>query len=147
MNIGLICNMGGHLTEMLFLTEAFENHEIFFITYDDPRINKLKYKKYLLEYIGTDFWKMVKAFFKIFNILRNEKPNLVVSTGSEIAIPAFLLAKLMGIKSIYIESWSRVNNKSGTGKILYFVANVFLVQWQDLLKKYGKKAQYIGGVI
>ncbi len=147
MKIGLICNMGGHLTEMLFLMEAFDKHEIFFITYNDPRINKLNYKKYLLGYIGTDFCKMVRAFFKIFNILIKEKPNLIISTGSEIAIPAFIFAKLMGIKSIYIETWSRVNNKSRTGRILYFVTDVFLVQWQDLLKEYGKKARYVGGVI
>jgi beta-1,4-N-acetylglucosaminyltransferase len=139
--------MGGHLTEMLFLTEAFKDHDIFFITYPDPRVNTLKYKKYLLEYIGTDFQKMSEALFQTITILRKEKPSLIVSTGSEIAIPAFILAKLMGIKSIYIESWSRVHNKSGTGRILYFIADVFLVQWQDLLKKYGKKAQYFGGVI
>ena len=147
MKIALVCNMGGHLTEMLFLMEAFKDHEIFFITYADPRVSTIKYKKYLFEYIGTDFRKMTKALFQTIIILRKEKPSLVVSTGSEIAIPAFVLARLMGIKSIYIESWSRVHNKSGTGRILYFVADVFLVQWQDLLEKYGKKAQYAGGVI
>lgn len=147
MKIGLVCNMGGHLTEMLFLIDAFKEHDFFFITYNDPRIKQIKYKKYILEDIGFNLWKMVVAFFVILKILIKEKPNIVISTGSEIAIPAFVLAKIMGIKTIYIESWCRVKNKSGTGRFLYYIADIFLVQWPDLLKKYGKKARYEGGVI
>jgi UDP-N-acetylglucosamine:LPS N-acetylglucosamine transferase len=147
MKIALVCNMGGHLTEMLFLIEAFENHDVIFITYKDPRIEQLKYRKYLMENIGTNMWKMIKMFFKTFKILRKERPDLIVSTGSEIAIPSFILARLMSIKTIYIESWCRVKTKSGTGKILYHFSNVFLVQWPNLLKKYGKKAIYEGGVL
>ena len=147
MKIALVCNMGGHLSEMLFLMEAFENHDVIFFTYEDPRIKQLKYRKYLMENIGTNIWKMLKMFFKTFKILRKERPDLIVSTGSEIAIPSFILARFMSIKTIYIESWCRVKTKSGTGRILYYFSNVFLVQWSNLLKKYGKKARYEGGVI
>ena len=147
MKIGLICNSGGHLTEMFFLMEAFKGHDIFFITYNDPRANQISYKKYLLENIGTDLWKMIKAFFKINNILKKEKPKLVISTGSEIAIPTFIIARIMGIKTIYIESWCRVKTRSKTGKILYYFSDLFLVQWPQLLNKYGKKARYEGAVI
>ena len=111
MKIVLVCNMGGHLSEMLFLMEAFENHDVIFFTYEDPRIKQLKYKKYLMENIGTNIWKMLKMFFKTFKILRKERPDLIVSTGSEIAIPSFILARIMSIKTIYIESWCRVKTK------------------------------------
>jgi UDP-N-acetylglucosamine:LPS N-acetylglucosamine transferase len=80
-------------------------------------------------------------------ILIKEKPDIVISTGAEIAIPSFVFAKIMRIKTIYLESWCRVKTKSGTGRILYFIADVFLVQWPNLINKYGKKAYYKGGVI
>jgi beta-1,4-N-acetylglucosaminyltransferase len=147
MKIALVSNLGGHLTQIFFLLEAFENHEIFFVTNDDPRMKKVKYKKFLIEYININPWKMIKAFFKTFIILTKEKPNLIISTGVEIAIPFFIFARMMGIKTIYIESWSRVKNKTRTGRILYYIADVFLVQWPDLLKEYGKKARYEGGVV
>jgi UDP-N-acetylglucosamine:LPS N-acetylglucosamine transferase len=147
MKIALVCSMGGHLTEMLLLIEAFDDHDIFFITYKDPRIEKLNFRKYQVEYIGTSLWKMIKASFKTLKILLNEKPNLIVSTGSEIAIPSFIFAKLLGIKTIYVESWCRVKTKSGTGRILYYFSTLFLVQWPDLMEKYGKKARYEGGLI
>jgi len=131
---------------MLALKEAFEGHETFFITYDSIRTRQLE-RKYLLRNIGTNPLVMAQAFMSTVIILLREKPKLIVSTGSEIAIPAFYLAKLLGIKTIFIESWTRVDRPTGTGKIVYPVSDVFLVQWERLLSKYGKKARYEGAIL
>ena len=147
MKILLICSHGGHLTETLYLLKAFEDHEIFFITYDNFRTRDLNYNKYLINNIGTSPFKMTKAFFQIFKILMKEKPDIIVSTGSEIAIPAFVIAKILRIQTIFIESWCRVKTRSGTGKIVYPLSDLFLVQWPELLELYGKKAKYKGAVI
>ena len=147
MKIALVSSQGGHLTEMLLLMKAFENHDVFFITYKNPNTTQLKYRKHLTENIGTNVWVMIKAFFHIFKILRSEKPDLVVSTGSEIAIPSIIISKFMRIKTIYIESWCRVKTKSGTGRILYYFTDLFLVQWPELIKIYGKRAKFNGAVI
>ena len=127
--------------------EAFERHEVLFVTYDSLRTKNLKYKKYLLQNIGTSFFKMFLAFFKFLKIFVEERPNLVISTGAEIAIPAFCIAKLLKIKTIFVESWCRIEKPSGTGRIVYYLSDVFLVQWPQLLSKYGKKAKYMGAVI
>jgi len=147
MKVALVCSHGGHLTEMLYILDAFKGHDIFFITYDCPRTRTLRYRKYLLKNIGTSPFRMLVAFLKILRIFLKEKPNLVVSTGSEIAIPAFYIAKLLGIKTVFIESWCRIWSPSGTGRIVYPVADVFLVQWPQLLSKCGKKAKYVGAVV
>jgi UDP-N-acetylglucosamine:LPS N-acetylglucosamine transferase len=83
----------------------------------------------------------------MLRILLREKPKLIISTGSEIAIPAFYLAKLLRIKTVFIESWTRVDRPTGTGKIVYPVSDLFLVQWERLLPKYGKKAKYEGAIL
>jgi len=147
MKIALICSHGGHLTEMLHLIEAFEGHDMFFVTYNSPRTINLKYRKYFLKNIGTNLLRMLLAFLRFLTIFIRERPRFVVSTGSEIAIPAFFIAKLLGIKMIFIESWCRVKNPSGTGKIVYYVSDLFLVQWPQLLNEYGEKAKYVGAVI
>jgi UDP-N-acetylglucosamine:LPS N-acetylglucosamine transferase len=147
MKIALVCSQGGHLTEMLMLMKAFNNHDVFFITYNAPSTTQLKYKKYLTENIGTSFGRMIKAFIHIFKILKKERPDMLVSTGAEIAIPSIILAKIMRIKTVYIESWCRVKTKSGAGKILYYFSDLFLVQWPELIEIYGKKAIYKGAVI
>jgi len=147
MKIALVCSHGGHLTEMLYLMEAFKGHDVFFITYDSSRTRALRYRKYLLENIGTNPVKMLKAFLKIGKILAKERPQVVISTGSEIAIPTFIIAKFLGIRTIFIESWCRIKTRSGTGRIVYYFSDLFLVQWPQLLNLYGKKAMYKGAVI
>jgi UDP-N-acetylglucosamine:LPS N-acetylglucosamine transferase len=132
---------------LLQLKEAFEGHETFLITYDSPRTRALMERKYLLRNIGTNSLVMAQAFLSTLRILLKERPRLIVSTGSEIAIPAFYLAKVLRIKTIFIESWTRVDRPTGTGKIVYPVSDVFLVQWERLLSKYGKKARYEGAII
>jgi UDP-N-acetylglucosamine:LPS N-acetylglucosamine transferase len=90
---------------------------------------------------------MLKSFLRIFVLLKKENPDIIISTGAEIAIPVFIIGKLMRIKMVYIESWCRVKTKSGAGRIAYYLADVFLVQWPGLLKLYGKKARYEGAII
>ena len=147
MKIALVCSHGGHLTQMLRIIGAFDGKDIFFISYTSSRTNDLQYKKYLIENIGKNIFRMFISFFKILSIYINERPDIVVSTGSEIAIPALLLARIMKIKTVYIESWCRVKTKSFTGKLMYFVSSVFLVQWPHMAKEYGKKARFEGSVI
>jgi UDP-N-acetylglucosamine:LPS N-acetylglucosamine transferase len=130
---------------MLQLMEAFEGHETFFVTYDSTRTRGLE-RKYLLRNIGTNPLIMAQSFLSMLRILLREKPKLIVSTGSEIAIPAFCLARILRIRTIFIESWARVIEPSGTGRLVYPVADVFLVQWERLLSKYGKKARYEGAI-
>ncbi len=131
---------------MLHLMEAFEGHETFFITYDSVRTRQLEHK-YLLRNIGTNPLVMARAFMSTLIILLKEKPKLIVSTGSEIAIPAFYLARLFRAKTIFIESWTRVEQPTGTGRLVYPFSDIFLVQWERLLGQYGKKAKYEGTII
>jgi UDP-N-acetylglucosamine:LPS N-acetylglucosamine transferase len=128
------------------LKEAFEGHETFFITYDCARTRELE-NKYLMKDIGTNPFLMAIGFLKIFRILVKERPLLIISTGAEIAIPAFYLGKLFRSKTIFIESWTRVVDPTGTGRIVYPVSDVFLVQWERLLQKYGNKARYEGAIL
>ena len=147
MKIALVCSHGGHLTEMFYLMEAFEGHDVFFVTYDSLRTRALTFKKILLKNIGMNPIRMLLTFFQIFWIFHTEKPKVVLSTGAEIAIPAFYCAKLLRIKTIFVESWCRVKNPSGTGRMVYRVSTLFLVQWPQLLNQYGNKAKFVGAVM
>jgi beta-1,4-N-acetylglucosaminyltransferase len=85
---------------------------------------------------------------KIFFILLKERPAILFSTGSEIAIPSFYLGKLLfRTKLIYLECSAQVYQASLTGRLVYPITDLFLVQWKPLLKRYGTKAKYVGGLI
>eukprot|EP01031_Cornospumella_fuschlensis_P032110 gene32109-38831_t len=44
---------------------------------------------------------------------------------------------------LYVESFCRVQHLSLTGKLLYPIADRFIVQWEDLAEKYSR-AEYLG---
>jgi beta-1,4-N-acetylglucosaminyltransferase len=149
MKIGLICSHGGHLTEMLELIEAFAGHEIFWVTYFSARADTLAERTpvYQIENIGASPWRLLKTLWPAYRILRREKPAILVSTGSEIALPFFYLGWLWGIKTIFVESVCRISSPSQTGKLVYPIVSQFYVQWPGLAQVYGSKARYAGGLL
>lgn len=149
MKVALVCSHGGHLTEMQGLLPAFADHEIFFVTYESARLADLRarHRAYALRNIGTSPWRLLLSLPVAWRILRTERPQTIVSTGSEIAIPFFLLAKVLRIRTVFVESVCRVQTASQTGRVVYPLSDAFFVQWPDLLSKYGKRARYEGGLL
>lgn len=133
---------------MMLLAPAFEGHERFFVTYRCARTEVLAGHEcvYPLPIIRTNPLLMALAFLWALWIQLKERPSVIISTGAEIAIPFCWVGKLLGAQVVYIESWSRVCTRSGTGPLVYPVADLFLVQWPDVLHFYGPKARYEGSV-
>ena len=84
-------------------------------------------------------------FFKSLNIFLDFNPDVIISTGSHTAIPLCFIGYLFSKKIIYIESYANISTKSLAGRIVYNFADVFIVQWEDMLKLY-PNAIYIGGL-
>jgi beta-1,4-N-acetylglucosaminyltransferase len=145
--IGLICSHGGHFTELLQVQEAFRDYPTFLLTYKEVSTSNQEHTYYIAN-IGKNPIAFFLGIIKIFFILLKERPTVLFSTGSEIAIPPFYFGKfLFGTKLIYLECSAQVYHPSLTGKFVYPITDLFLVQWEALLNQYGPKARYVGGLI
>ena len=144
--IGLICSHGGHLTELLELQPAFEGYDTFYFCYDADTTRRLDHA-YLTPNRPYNPFHVARNFFRLWRIFNDERPDFIVSTGAEIAIPAFLIAKLRNIPTLYIECGAQVTNPSITGRLLVHIADTFFVQWPELRERYGKSAAYPGSLI
>jgi UDP-N-acetylglucosamine:LPS N-acetylglucosamine transferase len=69
----------------------------------------------------------------------------VISTGPGIAVVPSVLLKLLGARIVFLESWSRFETASMTGKVMYRLADRFYIQ-NSSLKKHYPKAHY-GGLL
>ena len=149
MKVCLVSSAGGHFTETAQLLDAFSDDDVFFVTWESSRKDDVTAlgRAYFIEPFGTSPLRLLQAFPWAWNILRKEKPDVIVSLGAEIALPFFYLAPFLRIKTIFIESWCRINALSKTGKLVYPLTNEFWVQWPQLLEVCGKKAKYHGAVI
>jgi beta-1,4-N-acetylglucosaminyltransferase len=145
--IGLICSPGGHFTEILQLLEAFEGHPSFLITYKE-KATWDRENTYYMRNLARSPIALIVGVLKILLIFLKERPDILFSTGSEIAIPSFYFGKfLFRTKLIYLECSAQVYQPSMTGRCVYPITDLFLVQWEPLLKRYGQRAKYVGGLI
>ena len=65
-------------------------------------------------------------------------PEVVVTTGTHTAVPMCFIAKFFGKKVIFIESFAKRNTPTKSGKLVYKIADTFVIQWDSLKEVYPK---------
>lgn len=146
LKICLVCSHGGHLGEMLQLAEACNGHRTFYFCYDADTTRSLP-NAYRVPNMARNPVEFAKNLARVHRLFRRERPDLVISTGAEIAIPVILVAKLRRVPTIYIECGAQVTVPSLTGRLVYPLVDRFYVQWPELLEAYGPRARYVGSLI
>lgn len=69
-------------------------------------------------------------------IVRKDRPALVITSGAGVTVPFCTLARLFGAKLVFIETMARIYDSSASGRVLSRLADRTLVQWPDLLTVY-----------
>lgn len=142
-----IASSGGHLSELIQLEKMFKNYDSYLVTekskstlfLKDKYTNKVYYLIFGTRYHPfTYFFKLIYNTFKSLFIYIKIKPKYIVTTGAHTAGPMCLIGKIFGSKIIFIESFANSSSKSITGKIVYKFADLFIVQWENMLNIYPK---------
>ena len=144
--ICLVSSSGGHFEQLQKLQPLIDKYTGFIVT------EKTKFKtnaKYLM--IQTDLkdklmpLKMIWNFIYTIIIWIKERPDFIVTTGTMVAYPFYLLSILFRKKFIFIETFGRADMPTVAGKKMEKHSDLFIVQWESQKKHY-KKAIY-GGVL
>lgn len=141
---------GGHYEQLLMLKPLMEKYDSFVITEEtlykaEVKGQKMYYMKMVNRKEASFLPRMLVNTWRSVKIYLREKPDAVICTGVLAMIPMCLIAKFMGKKLIYIESFAKVTSPTLTGKLLYRFADQFYVQWPQMLEIY-PKAIYLGGI-
>lgn len=142
-----ISSTGGHLTELMKFEPIFKNYNYYIITERDISTEYLnnKYKNRVrflpyctrskfFRYIFIYSYVILKSIYLFFLI----KPDIIVSTGTHTTVPMCYLSKIFNKKVIYIETYANKTKKTLTGRIIYPIADLFIVQWNEMKKLYPK---------
>lgn len=149
-----IASTGGHFAELMQLQSMFKNYDYHIITERTKtnsnlmekhpgRVDYLIYgtKDHLFSYIFKFAANCFKSIFLYFKI----RPKVIITTGTHTAVPMCYLGKMFGSKVVFIETFANSKTKTMSGKMVYPIADVFLVQWEEMLELY-PKAIYKGGI-
>lgn len=149
-----ISSTGGHFVELMQLKPLFKKYNYHIVTEKTPnnvklrkeygkKINFLVFgsKDHLLTY---PFKLFINCFLCLFIFIKF-RPKYIVTTGAHVAGPMCCIGKIFGAKIIFIETFANMTSKTLTGKLVYKFADLFVVQWESMLKLY-PSAKYFGGV-
>lgn len=119
---------GGHLTELIDLAPRIAGgRPIAWTTFDTPQSRSALHGEDVTYVRAVSTRQLARLLWNIapaFRILRAQRPELVVSTGSGIAVPFLLLARLLGIPAHYIECATRSQGPSVSGALLARVPGI-----------------------
>jgi len=130
-----VASIGGHWVQLLRIARQMENdYEVVYLCTHPKCATMVEGQKFYLmeDYSRWDAWKMIPAFFKLLGIVRREKPEAIMTTGAAPGLMCLLAGKVLGKKTIWVDSIANVQHLSASGRIASrFVSRVY-TQWKDL---------------
>jgi beta-1,4-N-acetylglucosaminyltransferase len=144
----LVCSSGGHLQQMLALKPAWEPYSHVWVTFDksDAR-SLLRDERVVCAHSPTNrsLKNLVRNLVLAWRTLRRVRPRVVLTTGAGVAVPFAWLARLRRVRIVYIESFTRIEGPSLTGRLVAPVAQRVYVQWPEMVGRL-PRARYAGNV-
>ncbi|MHC4473540.1 MAG: hypothetical protein ACYS99_21575, partial [Planctomycetota bacterium] len=121
--VALVASSGGHLYELLCMRGLWEGkRDRFWVSFPTKDAESLLAgeRVYWAAYPTTRSIKnLVKNLLLAWRTLRSERPDMILSTGAGVAVPFLVLGRLLGIRTVYVESITRITELSLSGHMVY----------------------------
>jgi len=132
----LVGSAGGHLAQLMALRPWWETRERFWVTFSlSDAQSLLAGERVAWAYHPTtrNLVNLLRNFALAWRVLRAERPDVVVSTGAGVALPFFALGRLLGVRTVYLEVYDRIDSKTMTARLCRPFTDLFCVQWDEQL--------------
>lgn len=130
----LVGSSGGHLAQLVALQPWWADRERAWVTFQTPDAVSLLAGEHVT-------WASFPTTRNIPNLLRNavlaakmlrrDRPAAIVTTGAGVALPYFVIGRLLGIPTIYIEVYDRIDSRTLTARLCRPFTSRMLVQWEE----------------
>ncbi len=130
----LVGSAGGHLAQLVRLEPWWRELRRTWVTFDKPDARSLLAAESVV-------WAFHPTTRHLPNLVRNlglavrqfrrSRPDLVVSTGAGVALPFFVVARLLRIPTVYIEVFDRIDSTTLAGRMCRPFTTRFCVQWPE----------------
>jgi len=141
-----VASGGGHWIQLQRLKCSFESCDIVFVS-THPSYNKQAAPHKFYAVTDANRWnklKLLKMAWQMLSIVYREKPAVVISTGAAPGLMAVIWGRMLGCRTLWLDSIANVERISMSGRIARYFATVHLTQWQHLATN---KTMYKGNVI
>jgi UDP-N-acetylglucosamine:LPS N-acetylglucosamine transferase len=125
---------GGHWIELLRLRPAFDGWDVAYVSMFENYTSAIPGARYYTVPDAHRFDKLafVKVMAKALPIMLRERPHVIVTTGSAPMLAFLVLARLMGTRTLWIDSIAQAEEMSSSGKLAKRLATKAVTQWPEV---------------
>jgi UDP-N-acetylglucosamine--N-acetylmuramyl-(pentapeptide) pyrophosphoryl-undecaprenol N-acetylglucosamine transferase len=139
--VALIGSIGGHVDLLVAVRKAFDMYQRVWLMESSARADGLRKEgediHILPPYARNPLRGNMLGNLRVAaQVLRRYRPSIVIAAGAGICIPFAVLARLSGVKVIFVETMARVSEPSLTGRVLSRLAIASFVQWEQMAAAY-----------
>jgi hypothetical protein len=148
-SVMLVGSSGGHLAQLLSVAPLWAQESRSYVTFDTvDAVSLLADEQVAWAHHPTtrNLRNLARNSVLAVRELRRRRPDVVVSTGAAVAFPFFLAARLMGIPTIYLEVYDRIDGPTLTGRLCRPFTSLFCVQWPEQLDYY-RGSELVGSLM
>lgn len=142
----LVGSSGGHLAQMWSLRPWWEHWQRTWVTFDTPdAVSLLDEENAIWAHHPTtrNVVNLMRNSTLAWRVIRQTRPDVVVSTGAGVALPFFFVARLMRIPTAYIEVYDRIDSATLTARLCRPFTSLMCVQWEEQRRQH-PTAEVIG---
>ena len=142
-----VASGGGHWVQLLRLRGAFEGYDVAFVSMFDSYRDLVPGHRYYTIPDASRFSPIsfLRVLARAFPIMIRERPKAIVTTGSAPALVLVLLGRMIGARTLWIDSIANAERMSSSGKLARRLAHEVVSQWPDVAEREG--VNYWGAVL
>jgi UDP-N-acetylglucosamine:LPS N-acetylglucosamine transferase len=142
-----VASSGGHWVQLLRILPALEGCDVAFATVTDAYRGQVEGHRFYRVSDATLWNKvgLVKLAIRMAWVIGRERPDVVISTGAAPGYFALVLGRLLGAKTIWLDSITNIERMSVSGTRIGPHADLWLTQWEHLATPEGPR--YGGAVL
>ena len=142
-----IASGGGHWVQLNRLRPAFEGCDVTFVSVNKAYRDDVPGERFITVPDATR-WNKIKVWWMAFRVglvLLRVRPDVIISTGAAPGYVAIRLGKMLGARTVWLDSIANVETLSMSGRMIGRHADLCLTQWAHLAEDKG--AQFRGAVL
>jgi len=136
-----IASGGGHWIQLQRLRPAFEGHDMFWVAADPELADEIETGRFFpVQDANRDTpFLMLKTILEVLRIVLRVRPDFVLTTGAAPGLFGIVFGKLLGARTIWIDSVANAEEVSMSGRLVRPFADVVLTQWSHLAGPQGRR--------
>ena len=129
-----VASGGGHWVQLLRTLPAFADCDVAFVTVSDAYREQVSRHRFYAVNDATRWNKLglLRLFARLVMIALRERPDVIISTGAAPGYMTIRIGRLLGARTIWIDSIANVERLSLSGQKIGALADMWLTQWPHL---------------